>query len=1112
MLSLIITADLQTTLILLIGGTFMSIILTKGNVSTNISAEIRARLTSGKWDTFLCLVPTNRKVRQLTREFIEIAFSGVLRGLNRKLVFNIYTLDTLVTKLYRVCGDVKTLLSDAMRIILFNDIINELELPYFKSLGVQQTAFQGTVVRLANAINSLKTAGVYPEYLEFDLSESDAGEMQKLADILSIYKAYEDRLGSNFSERSSEPRSEAKRLFIDKAGIHKVVAERLSQDATRIVRRVFPKVDMMTVSGFDVFSEPDFDIISQISSVIGMCISLDFDENNEMLFGHLIENHHKLLNSGFCLAEKVEESASKSYLAQNLFNKDKEVECANFKEQINLLSAEDRVDEVETIAKLIKYLSLKDEHIKLDKICVTFYRVEDYEHIIREIFPIYGIPANITTGYQLANSPVVVSILSLLEVVESNFSRREVSRAIKSPCLQFTCADGDEIDDGNLISVARNLKIIDGADSWRRRIEERLNVLSETASDEEFDGFRERREIIELEKARKDVEAFFNLLSPFTSKLTPDEFKTQLLAIIQKLKLTKQILSTEEHARAYGTFVGLLDNLIGFLISQYGEEVRSLSFYLNQLKLAISQTTFNISEKPGYGVQIMPIIETKGLDFDVVILSGLVDSEFPLTFRPDVFLNRKRAKKESDRLLEDRFLFYQAISNYNKHLYLIYPRKDGETELVRSPFVDELCRVAEITEGGSPVPEGIIFSEESLMKWYGTYADNLAPEQLNVNAQLTDKLGSIQHNMTVQNSRTFASGTMPEFEGRIFDVLEESDRVGLAKLKNRTYSASQLEIYGRCPFRYFVQRVLSLNSPMDVDGESAGISVLNYREHGGLMHKVMYNFYSRRKDKKPISECDDSEFEEAINDITSAADEELNGLNLNGLFWQVDAEKIMGGHGRKGILKTFLENERKKSLQVVPENFEVRFGYVRESDENVIHTEPVNIGNVMLRGVIDRVEIGDGIFVVADYKTGSNIPKIDDILEGRSLQLPIYLNVLAHILREKYDKELKGVAGIYYLLRDECKPQLGIGDESHKGKAFVASASNAQLLPNPNKNAGTLDEVVKQTIDKANSFVEAIGRGEFPLTSHQPEKVCGGCDFRLICRIGAIARNAEVIV
>jgi len=214
----------------------MSIILTKGNVPSDIDTEICARLTSGKWDTFLCIVPTNRKAQQLTREFIEISPSDAVRGLNLRAtggaVFHIYTLDNLVSKLYYACGDVKTIISDAIQVILFNDIINKLELSYFKSqrLGDQRAVSQGTTVQLAKAINRLKMAGVYPEYLESDLIESDAGETQKLSDILSIYKAYEDKLGND---------------FIDRAGVHRIVAERLSKDATRIVRMIFPRVDVM---------------------------------------------------------------------------------------------------------------------------------------------------------------------------------------------------------------------------------------------------------------------------------------------------------------------------------------------------------------------------------------------------------------------------------------------------------------------------------------------------------------------------------------------------------------------------------------------------------------------------------------------------------------------------------------------------------------------------------------------------------------------------------------------------------------------------------------------------------------------------------------------------
>ena len=44
------------------------------------------------------------------------------------------------------------------------------------------------------------------------------------------------------------------------------------------------------------------------------------------------------------------------------------------------------------------------------------------------------------------------------------------------------------------------------------------------------------------------------------------------------------------------------------------------------------------------------------------------------------------------------------------------------------------------------------------------------------------------------------------------------------------------------------------------------------------------------------------------------------------LFWDIEVERLIGGHGRTGILPTFLEAERKRNLEVQPRYFEVEFG------------------------------------------------------------------------------------------------------------------------------------------------------------------------------------------
>ena len=86
----------------------------------------------------------------------------------------------------------------------------------------------------------------------------------------------------------------------------------------------------------------------------------------------------------------------------------------------------------------------------------------------------------------------------------------------------------------------------------------------------------------------------------------------------------------------------------------------------------------------------------------------------------------------------------------------------------------------------------------------------------------------------------------------------------------------------------------------------------------------------------------------------------------------------------------------------MPRYFEVNFGKKHKSedglrDHELSCEEPIFIGNVQMTGVIDRIDIGTDAFNIIDYKTGSSTIRMRDILEGRSLQLPVYLQIAAKI-------------------------------------------------------------------------------------------------------------------
>ena len=75
---------------------------------------------------------------------------------------------------------------------------------------------------------------------------------------------------------------------------------------------------------------------------------------------------------------------------------------------------------------------------------------------------------------------------------------------------------------------------------------------------------------------------------------------------------------------------------------------------------------------------MLSLAQTRGLDFDIVILGGLIDGEFPAVSRPNTFLPPDLKRKAPDLLREQRYLFYHALNLFREHLYLVVPESAEE--------------------------------------------------------------------------------------------------------------------------------------------------------------------------------------------------------------------------------------------------------------------------------------------------------------------------------------------------------------------------------------------------------------------------------------------------
>jgi ATP-dependent helicase/nuclease subunit B len=1091
----------------------MPVVLRKnfGGTPTDIDEEVKKRLRADAGSSFFFVAPTRRKVRELQREFLHHVPGNIAPA------FYLFTLETLAQSLCKLMLPPRRAVSGPAQALLVHQAIQRVQslFKYFRTRGAAGKLPKGTFQKIISVLNSLKEQGAYRSALLTEIDSADTSEQPKLLDLLAISEEYEKLLGGR---------------FIDAGGFYQHLNFRWDErQCGEIFKKAFPDVTAVFVSGFDEFSPPELTMLHNLSELsgVGMLISFDYHLGNDEVFGHLKENYQKFLEMGFTKVSVPELPATSfhHHIMKHLFQKQLPKGKLPCRDTVTLMTAPNRQEEVALIAKLIKRMAHEQPGIDLSRICVAVHKPELYTNLFREVFQEYGVPANITDRYYLDQSRLVIAILSLLAVQQGNFRLKDIMRALSSPYFDFS-GYKTVPDAGNLYKVATQLKITVGRQTWTTRIERRLKMLATEIANEQdaMELPQWRREEESLRKAASDIETLRSVLAPFDQPMRPLQFKEQLTGILDSLHIPEQIVNIpeklfgyehlEKDGRAYQKFVSFLDDFLEILSLQHDVDgAESLGYYLDQLRAALSQIRYNIRQRYGYGVAVTSMDETRGIHFDVMILAGLIDGEFPTVYQPEIlFSSTRRERKERYHLHEHRYLFYQALTNFSKHVYLLYPKTDDETELVPSSFIRGVLDVIEPDDRRDTLNTEFsetVFSRDELLQHIGasigadaTYLPVL-PSALK--DDITGVVENIRRAVAVERSRT-ASHALAEFDGIIGAAISDEARNALNQFRTKVYSVTQLETYGKCPFQFFADKVLRLNAPPEME---EGLSAL---EKGGVLHEVLFEFYSSRREKNlpPLSRVTDKEFQEALDDLRHRLVTKLAQWDFTDLFWEVEKENILGTQDRKGILREFLEREREDTLEIEPKYFEVGFGSKvgAVSDPALHRKEPVVAGKVLLRGKVDRIDGDNRRFRIIDYKTGANLASWKEIEEGISLQLPLYLYAVESIFSELREVPQQGVAGIYYSLRSPVSQKLGVGSKEHRDQIFSVKRTSSALLDSDER----LREVIQRAIQYINVYVDAITAGSFPVQPKDPAKVCKSCSFNTVCRIQtmtAISQSEE---
>ncbi len=962
----------------------------------------------------------------------------------------------------RRCGVVPRVIPEAVRPALVSRVLTELNHQGKIEHLLPIIDFVGTHAALLDLIDELERSGLSPDDVIARL-ETSAAQSSKHLELALVYKHYWDEL-----DRIG---------YMDNRRIAFKCREVLAaRDASK------PLFGLIGVDGFDRFNHLQLQVLRELSRHSGKSI-ICFDYNEEESDDARREYMWK--DTSFEDLKQVFSNAEFCWNDPDLSNGG-QVGSPTSIVPIDAFKSVDRFLEMEEIARKVKQ-SLVVKRIPADEILVVVPSLKEYKGAIESAFEDAGVPYFVDDSIRMMTLPIVQFAMSLLRAFENDFSRSEMIRALSS---RFFTKSAFGFTDENILALDRlsqKEKVIGGRSEWLR-VAEKLDL---------GDSMRVLLDCLTPPQSTAALTTFVSwcedVLSACLSFDEDAEFQdpvqgwTEERALIEIQNLWASVVQ-EDHI-LYGDRGGFKSDYQGFI---------------KKLLHSFEKANFRGSPAASNSVRIASVDLADSRRFDEVYLAGLVEGEFPRRLAGRGFVNAEEVSRwgmfgvdiHNPRMHPafEYALFRSLLDRARKRVCLSYPMWDmsGE-ELLPSFFLTGESLPITITEA---VPFKLARTTPVSNRNFiagRLWNDDQEFDTANGDPGVLDLYRQMEESIAMVRARTEGMLESP-FNG----FIAESVRSGAlsVKLPSR-FSASRLNEYGKCPFRYWVSHVLNL-SPF----EEATVK-LEVRELGETYHLALEKFYEKLigenlhiaySDRDLLMKYFDASIEEALDWL-----ERKRGVN-HGEFWEYEKKEIIFR------LKKFFDKEidraLKSKIDFVPHMVEAAFGM---DDSNRAISAPalkVTDGKrtVEFRGKIDRVDVAGGLsaiedlegkrnFVgvtarVIDYKAGSTVIPSREANEGRNMQLPIYALAVERCVMPGS----KVSAGSYLsFMSGGSIGSLKFEQDQEDARGYVEIKRIEQLI---------LD------------YVENMAKGVFTVKP-STASVCERCDHKRVCRVSELRKGGE---
>lgn len=1116
----------------------------------------------------LYVVRSDVRVRQL-RERITHDFGGSFH-------FPVVTLPELIYRWYRTFPDARRILSVLEHHLLVEEIFRQrLHESGERFCFYRFEADWGILEKVAEFLSSVRRVGIDSTQVLADHFQRCSPRRQPLyAELIEIFDRYTKRL-------------KMARL-IDEPGVVLEVARKAASGQLDI-RAIVVTPTLFVVEGYYECTAPEQQIVTACFAQFERTfLTLDMPLNPYAfpaesdtpkpfrIFRKLVKyvrDSGCSVRATHALPVSTQDTARRA-MADALFGLTPPEMTADVKSGINpadahlLISAyPNKKEEVTGMARQIRQLVQNGKAVLRD-IGITFPALEQYERLIAEIFPLFGIPFTMVPGYPLAASSVVITILRLFEVVLEDYSLDSLRKLCTSPFIQFRALETTDTPEfifqaetvHELDVLARTFGVTGGKQQWLEKLTEyqRESTENQTVSAETTPS--EQQPHLHSIAA---MFALFETLAAFEDQqlCSVEEWRKRLQNIVARFQIPRRILQTPDR-RMRETDTSALRavyKLLDMLVSAYNTACPLKTFY-EILRKAIQRETYFPVVNYADAVLIVGRLDTRQVEFRYLFMGGLVEKDLPGQDRPNIFLSDQEAQQlglptYQHRQQETDYLFYANLLNPRAHLYLSYPMQEGDTELLKSLYVDRIRRWQQppqdrLLSEHEPAPENpsssqtieAVYTLTDVYQWLGAAVMDKKAERQHLEAALvciqttrgTPFTLNFLQGLHAQRCRN--SGQLGCFDGIL---ASEWARHAVQQIYDRhIYAASEFDRYVRCPLCFFFQNVLRLIPVPEVERDLSPLEI------GHLLHRVVSRFYAAPTPHDQAvtrtTNVDHAFFsrkrqptewvQEAQIRLKQIVQPELELYPFSGVFWSQFTEMLLSGLDRTmppdaispaqpGLFAAFIEHEAGDTDKVEPWFLNASFGmFVFSEDEArqtpdtplvILSGTPVRISGrddqertvtVPLRGQIDRIDVepetshAPRCVVVYDYKTGG-VPSAQDIRDGLAFQLPVYVMAAQELLGDAYQVV---AAGYYQIKSPQEIGKKGFYGSKEFGQQGYFSGSPRTLYDTHAEFWQSIEEYKRRMI----RVTQAITAGQFAPTRLGSNKAgCLYCDYQHICRV-----------